>query len=548
MRHRRQLSRACAVTLSCGADTAALRAQAVRLRRASTVLDALRLRLDAVVEEVPWTGPDADAFRSGWAGPTASGLRALRAELLALGDRGLEEAREQDIASERDRAGTGASAGAGTLPGESRTSSIPEAVPAPSGNGYLHDDAPAIPNLLEDPAEALLSSAARIASDGIGWGAETGLDALESRLDLAGIRSDGIGQFQRDADHLGSILEDWATGERTPTYAELGAAGLVVSGSAGVGVYEAATGEDTPFLDDRPGGIVDRVESRESSSRGPQDLQDLIAQNDSLRLRRGEQEARDAGQIGILEIRDASGADPTYIVQIPPTEGAPIASVPDAYGGQGNSRDWGSNLRLIAGQHPAAMDDVRAAMEAAGIPPGSKVLLVGHSQGGIVATHLAADPRFNSGSGRPGTYDVTHTFSVGSPVQTVVPAQSSTQSVNVHHESGIGVTGFRGDLIAATDLEGAQPGGTRLGAPGLQEVSLDPYPVTGVDPVPVLAANHDSMGPGHDPGGGYSGSLARGTAGDPVLSALQEDLTGLYLGEGTSVSRSLVVTVGRGAP
>ncbi|MGO2534870.1 MAG: WXG100 family type VII secretion target [Brachybacterium tyrofermentans] len=540
----------CRVTPSLGADTAQLRAQSLRLRRASADLDALRLHLDAVVEAAPWTGPDAEAFRGGWAGPSADGLIALSTELRAFGDRGLEEAREQDVASDRERAGTGAagSTAAGTLPGESRTSSIPGAVPAPSGGGYLHDDNPLIPDQLEDPAESLISSAARIASDAIGWGIETGFDALESDLDLAGIRSEGIGQLQRDADHLGHLLEDWATGERTPTYAELGAAGLVASGSAGVGMYEAATGEDTPFLDDRPGGIVDSVETWESSSRGPQDLQDLIAQNDALRLGARGQDARDAGQIGIQEVRGGSGGELAYIVQIPPTEGALFSSVPDAYGGQGNSRDWASNLRLIAGQHPAAMDDVRAAMEAAGIRPGSRVLLVGHSQGGIVATHLAADPSFNSDSGRAGTYDVTHTFSVGSPVQTVVPAQSSTRSVNVHHEAGIGVTGFRGDLLATTDLEGARPGSSRLGAPGVHEVTLAPYPVTSIDLFTVLEANHDSMGPDHDPGGGYSGSLARGAAGDPVLSALQEDLTGVYLGDDTSVSRSLVVTVGRGAP
>ncbi|MGO3315382.1 MAG: WXG100 family type VII secretion target, partial [Brachybacterium tyrofermentans] len=164
------------MTPSLGADTAQLRAQSLRLRRASADLDALRLHLDAVVEAAPWTGPDAEAFRGGWAGPSADGLIALSTELRAFGDRGLEEAREQDVASDRERAGTGAagSTAAGTLPGESRTSSIPGAVPAPSGGGYLHDDNPLIPDQLEDPAESLISSAARIASDAIGWGIETG--------------------------------------------------------------------------------------------------------------------------------------------------------------------------------------------------------------------------------------------------------------------------------------------------------------------------------------------------------------------------------------
>src|SRR5699024_10093905 len=160
-------------------------------------------------------------------------------------------------------------------------------------------------------------------------------------------------------------------------------------------------------------------------AQGAQTLQDLIVQNDALRMD-NPGGPLEHGQIGIQEVHRTGGGDPAYIVQVPPTEGAAFSDVPGAYGEQGNSRDWGSNLRLVAGQHPAAMDDVRAAREAAGVPAGADVLLVGHSQGGIVANHLSADPTFNSSSGDSGTYNVTHAFSVGSPVQTVVPAQGST--------------------------------------------------------------------------------------------------------------------------
>src|SRR5699024_12402232 len=107
------------------------------------------------------------------------------------------------------------------------------------------------------------------------------------------------------------------------------------------------------------------------------------------------------GQIGIQEVRSTQGGEPSYIVQVPPTE-ADLSDVPGAYGGQGNSRDWASNLRLVAGQHPAAMDDVRAAMEEAGIPPGADVMSVGHPQGGSGAATPSADPALNSRSGAPG--------------------------------------------------------------------------------------------------------------------------------------------------
>ncbi|GAA1488608.1 hypothetical protein JOF43_002056 [Brachybacterium sacelli] len=506
-----------------GMDTEAVRAHGERLRTVSGDVDGLRDRLDASVQGAGWTGPDAEAFRMRWNDLAASTIASLCTQLLDVGAHGIAEADEQDAASAQDGG------------------------PAPR-SGDRHDEDPWLPVWLEGHVGGAASDLAGRASDTIGWGFETGIDLLEGGLDTLGVNTEGIAQFQRDADHLGGVLEDWATGERVPTFAELGAAALLTAGSAGVGVYEAVSGEDTALLDDRPGGIVQGVQTVEGPSSSPQDLQDLIARNDGLRRDNPGQTPLEAGTIGIQEVRGAHGGDPAYIVQVPPTEGAAVTEVPEAYGGQGNSRDWGSNLRLVAGQHPAAMDDVRAALEAADVPAGADVLLVGHSQGGIVGNHLAADPSFNSSSGEPGTYNVTHAFSVGSPVQTVVPAQDSTQSVNVNHEAGIGTRGFSGDLIAATDLDGAQPGGTHLSAPNRHEVTLDPYPVTGVDPVPVLEANHDSMGPGHDPAGGYSGSVARATASDPTLSTLQNDLTGVYLGDGTYVSRSQVVTVGRGEP
>lgn len=520
-----------------GMDTAQLREHADRLRGAAGEVDELRARLEDAVRAVPWVGPDAEEFRGRWNDLAAARLGSVCEELLALGDLGGAEADQQDVASDGD--GTARAAHGpdqGPLAGGSRAS-----------GGDSDEDAPWLPDWLEGPLEGAASALAGALSDGIGWGLGTGIDLLEDGLGQFGVNTDGIAQFQRDAEHFGGILEDWATGERVPTIAELGAAGLLAAGSAGVGVYEAVTGEDTALLDDRPGGIVESVSTDSIPGEGPQTLQDLIVQNDSLR-RDNPGGPLENGQIGIQEVHRSEGGEPAYIVQVPPTEGAGLTDVPGAYGEQGNSRDWGSNLRLVAGQHPAAMDDVRAAMESAGVPPGADVMIVGHSQGGIVANHLSADPSFNSAAGEPGTYNVTHTFSVGSPVQTVVPAQGSTQSVNVHHEGGIGADGVSGDLIPGLDLGGAQVDGGTLESPNRHEVSLPGYPVRSANPVTILESNHDSVGLDGGVDGGYAGSVGRATGGDPTLSSLQDDLTGQYLGDGTCVGESHVVTVGRGAP
>ncbi|WP_299299998.1 WXG100 family type VII secretion target [uncultured Brachybacterium sp.] len=548
------------MTAFWGMDTAQLRSHAEHLRTASDEVEGLTARLGTTVQGAPWTGSDAEAFRARWMTLAASRLEELCAELLALGDGALHEADQQDIASSADGVPADPNVSADpvvpadpvfpahpVVSADPGTSAIPPAEASETSGGYLREDSPWIPDWLEIPVEGAASGLAGSVSDGIGWSVTAGADLLGGGLDRLGVRTDGFAQFQRDAGHFGETLEDWATGERVPTIAEIAAAGLLTAGSAGAGVFEAVTGQDTPFLDDRPGGIVVSVTVDAGPAQSPQSLQELVIQNDALRLD-NPGGPLEHGQIGVQEVRSLEGGEPTFIIQIPPTEGASVMDVPGAYGAQGNSRDWGSNLRLVSGQHPAAMDDVRAAVEAAGVPPGADVMIVGHSQGGIVANQLSADPTFNSASGQPGTYDVTHILSVGSPVQTVVPAQLSTQSVNVNHANTIGTGGAGGDLIPALDLGGAQVDGGTLRAPNRHEVSLPGYPVPSLHPITVLESNHDSMSPDGDAAGGYSGSVGRATAGDPTLSALQEDLTGRYLGDGTYIAQSQVVTVGRGAP
>lgn len=525
-----------------GMDTEAVREQAARCAAAAAHVDLLRATLTAVIEGADWTGPDAIGFRSAWADGPGADLARMAEELRTGGATLAAQADEQDQVSAADGDatvdGTGSAAACRT----------PETLIPPATNsgdrGYRHQDNPWIPNWLEDPAEAALARGVGTIGGEVRQGVDTVIGLAAAVGDLLGLQTGGLRQMGRDMDRLGSILTDLGTGERVPAIAEVAASTVVVIGSTGAAGYELLTGRDTAFLDDRGGGIVRDVATTTGPQPSPQTLQDLVLGNDALRVLNPEAHPLEAGQIGVQQVRGADGAT-AYIVQIPPTEGAPITSVPAAYGGQGDSRDWGSNLRLVAGQHPAAMDDVQAAMRAAGIPPGAHVMLVGHSQGGIVADHLAADPAFNNCSGREGSYDVTHVFTVGAPVQTVVPAQAGTQSVNVSHRSAIGPEGVSGDLIAELDLGGRQLTGGVLGAPNQHEVSLPGYPTPSANEEEVLRHNHDSVGTHGETDLGYAGSVARATGTDPTLSALQRELTGTYIGEGTEVTSSSVITVGR---
>ncbi len=73
---------------------------------------------------------------------------------------------------------------------------------------------------------------------------------------------------------------------------------------------------------------------------------------------------------------------------------------------------------------------IRAALDRAGVPVGADVMLVGHSQGGIVAMDLARDPAFNGGR-----VNVTHVVAAGSPVSHVeIPGPTRVLTLENTHD------------------------------------------------------------------------------------------------------------------
>ncbi len=102
-----------------------------------------------------------------------------------------------------------------------------------------------------------------------------------------------------------------------------------------------------------------------------------------------------------------------YVVYIAGTQGM----------GLGGSDPWdmGSNLELYTGHRSASYDAVLKAMEAAGAGEGDRVHIVGHSQGGMIATHLA----------RQGGFEVATLVTFATPVQAQLSA--TTLNVTVRH-------------------------------------------------------------------------------------------------------------------
>ncbi len=538
---RRRRAGRCAVTGFRGMETEQVRGQGRRVRAAARQLELLREHLGTVVAATGWAGPDAEAFRGRWADSAAPGMTAVCGQLTGLAGALLAEAGRQDLASGPDP----------LLP-------VAEGRPRPAPDG------PGIPDRLEGAGQAALSPLGALVADRIGWGVDPAMELIAGSAAGLGLDTDGLVRFRGDAAHLGGLIGDWASGERVPTLAELGASALLVGGTGLIAPVELFT--DTGFLDPRTAVTVHAVTAVSDPST-PQDLADLIRAHDEARRemfdRTGTErfDGHRSGQIRIQTVQTPGGGQ-RFIVHAPPTGGAGILS-PAAWGAQGNSAGWDSDLRSMAGQASAAMADVRAAMSAPGpdgaplVPAGAEVLLVGHSQGGLTAAQLVADPTFNSTSGAAGSYDVTHSFSIGSPVQTVVPAQGSTQVVNVAHDpvwersslwpEVLAHPSHIADPVPRLDLGGYRVDGSRVSAPNVREAWL-PAPVQTYGESSQLHNAHDSVlltARGADPTGGYYGSVRRHTGSDPVLSALQRDLEGRYLGAGVAVVSDRIVEVGR---
>jgi hypothetical protein len=95
----------------------------------------------------------------------------------------------------------------------------------------------------------------------------------------------------------------------------------------------------------------------------------------------------------------------SYIVDIPGTKNWQVDPRKRQY-----LNDLATNLTTLSGDRTARVDGLASALRSAGARSGDPVMLIGHSQGGMVAVQ-AADEWVRSGS-----FDVTHVLTAGSPI------------------------------------------------------------------------------------------------------------------------------------
>lgn len=372
------------MTVTHGMDTDAGRLAGAEVQQGADRITELAQRLDAALMAFDWTGIDADRVRSSWHEQERPALDATAQHLAALAVLLASEAQAQDQAS-----GTGAAAGAATV-----------AATGPATGGI------------------------------VGW-LDRHLGAFFAGLVRTG---ESIADFD-------SKLEDVLTGDRDWSVSALAASALSTVG-AGVGaVIGGITGEDPHWFDEGPGAAGAPVAAPTDPGRASQ-FQPVVARPTDLpSLMQGVTDSYQVGaepgsngDVRITRIDNGSGT-PAYVVSIPGTETwSPAAGA--------TGRDLTANLELVAGNPTAAAHSVQLAMQQANIPAGAPVMLVGHSQGGIIAATLASDPSFVE------RYGVTNVLTYGAPIDHVA-IDPSVRVLQVQH-------GF--DVVPRLDLGGLSTG------------------------------------------------------------------------------------------
>lgn len=131
------------------------------------------------------------------------------------------------------------------------------------------------------------------------------------------------------------------------------------------------------------------------------------------------------GQVGVQRLDHADGSR-TWVVAVPGTQAGLGA----------NPFDARSDLELVAGVEDDVTALVVRAMDAAGVAPGEPVLLAGHSEGGIAATRLAADPLVGT------RFEIAAVLTAGAPVAGIA-LPVTTAALHLEHADDV-VPGLRG--------------------------------------------------------------------------------------------------------
>ena len=157
--------------------------------------------------------------------------------------------------------------------------------------------------------------------------------------------------------------------------------------------------------------------------RGVQDILRGLEQRNSPSTGSGQSQI----DVRVVTTVDASRvAHRSYIVDIPGTKDWQF----DPTGDRTHPNDFGTNVHGLAGDDTARREGVLQALRLAGAGPADSVMLVGHSQGGLVAMSTA------QAAAKTGEFHITNVITAGSPIG-AMPVPRGTQVLSLENRADI---------------------------------------------------------------------------------------------------------------
>ncbi|OFI39176.1 hypothetical protein BIU82_15010 [Arthrobacter sp. SW1] len=454
-----------------GMDIEQGKALGKQMEQAAERFTQLGRNLTPVITGSPWDGPDGRRFKNDWEGHRHQLLSTSEA-LRAAAKKVQEHVREQEKASgfKGAQGGPGLFESFGRLlsSGASRVESAVDGLVdgIKGGIDFLKDGAEDVAGGVregaEDVADGLKDGAGKLlgglkdgvdflkdgaediaegvqdgAEDALDWAMNSPYSPINNLLDAEGDALDAIGNIGR----LG--WDALRTGE-PPSITELVAGGgqLLAAGANLTAVIGSGGFFHPHLLDDGSPeasepyevgvGDAPTVDGHKNTP-VPDSLSSILGGVTAAYDDGGKDNTPDAA-VRITTVDKGDGNGPAYIVSIPGTSEWNVQS-------GSNPLDTVGNLSAASGDSSTASQAVQLALEEAGVPSDAPVMLVGHSQGGIIAAGLAADEDFRN------DYNVTNVLTYGAPIDsTHIPDNINT--VAIQHPY---------DVVPRLDLGNAKP-------------------------------------------------------------------------------------------
>lgn len=482
-----------------GMDVESGRRLSDEFARSSNRLLDLSGTLTPIISNIEWRGEDGQRFTNDWMGYRRQLVAAAHA-LAAASEAVKRNVEEQATVSSSTSAGAGRSSGTSLL--DRLFDSAADAAED------LWDSAGVVTSVLEDSA----LNAWHVVQDAMPGPLGNLMDAGENHA-------------SRFGDFVNMGWGWLATGE-PPSVTELFSNGvLFLAATWNTAATAGSFGFLNPHLFDDgrpvagepiPVGVGNQDETDQNGrtfTPAPSSISAILAATDAAYSDPGMAGTPDTG-IRITTV-EKPGEPPAYIVSIPGT----TRWLPD---GAANPTDLTGNLELAGGNLSTAAEAVQLAMEKAGIPQDAPVMLSGHSQGGMIATALAADSGFTD------QFNVTNVVTFGSPVDST-PIPPSIDVLALQHS---------GDPVPRVDLEDATvvPG---VGVTASRDNNATVVTLPNPDIQPGIAgiSYHDSYR--------YVASVAEQEAGGPIAQYSQQESTQQFLTSNASQVTSTVSNISR---